>query len=116
MVDSPIFVYYDNVQMDEKKFSLPDILEFEWDKGNLEHIKKHEVEPEECEVIFYNDPVFFADEKHSQKEDRYVAYGITNEERLLTIVFTIRNNKIRIISARDQNKKERKVTRKMLKN
>jgi uncharacterized DUF497 family protein len=97
--------------MDEKKLSLPDVLEFEWNKANLEHIKKHDVEPEECEAIFYNDPVFFYDEKHSQKEDRYLAYGVTNEKRLLTVIFTIRENKIRVISARDQHKKERKVYR-----
>jgi len=89
------------------KLSLPDILEFEWDKGNLKQINTHDFEPEECETMFYNDPVFFYDEKHSLKEYRYLAYGVTIEKRLLTVIFTFRENNIRIISARDQNKKER---------
>ncbi|PJC66360.1 hypothetical protein CO018_02320, partial [Candidatus Beckwithbacteria bacterium CG_4_9_14_0_2_um_filter_47_11] len=52
--------------------------------------------------------IFFQDEKHSLKEKRYGVFGQTNNKRLLTIIFTIRNNKVRAISARDQNKKERK--------
>jgi hypothetical protein len=90
-----------------KKLSWPEILGFDWDKGNLHKNRlKHAVEPTECEDIFYNEPVFFYDQTHSLQEERYVAYGNTNERRMLTIVFTIRNSKIRIISARDQNKKE----------
>lgn len=92
-----------------KKLSLPKILKFDWDSGNLEHIKKHEVGYLECEEVFYNEPSFFFDEKHSNTEDRILAYGISDENRLLTLVFTIRNNKIRVISARDQNKNERLV-------
>jgi uncharacterized DUF497 family protein len=92
-----------------KKLYLPDALVFDWDPANLEHIKKHKVEYNECEDIFFIDPIYFADEKHSQNEERYLAYGITNEDRLLTLVFTIRNSKIRIVSARDQNKKEKEI-------
>lgn len=90
-----------------KKLSWPDILGFDWDEGNLQKNRfKHDVEPSECEEIFYNEPVFFYDKTHSLREERYVAYGSTNEKRELTVIFTIRNSKIRIISARDQNKKE----------
>lgn len=90
-----------------KKISLPKILIFEWDQGNLEHIKKHSVAFNECEDIFYNDPVYFEDKKHSETEERFLAYGITYEQRLLTVVFTVRNTKLRVISARNQNKKEK---------
>ena len=82
---------------------------FNWDKGNKDKNEiKHDVKPKECEEIFFNNPVFFKDETHSQKEERYAAYGISNERRLLMVIFTVRNNKIRVISARDQNKKELK--------
>ncbi len=91
------------------KFSSPNIIIFDWNQGNLEHIKKHDVVYEECEDVFFNDPVYFTDEKHSEKEERILAYGITSENRLLTVVFTIRDDKIRVVSARDQNKKEREV-------
>jgi uncharacterized DUF497 family protein len=49
------------------------------------------------------------DKLHSKSEDRYFALGRTDTERLLFIVFTLRGNKIRIISARDMNRKERKI-------
>jgi len=45
---------------------------------------------------------------HSQSEPRYTALGKTNGKRLLTIIFTVRNEKIRVISTRDMHKKERK--------
>lgn len=96
-----------------KKLSWLDILGFDWDEGNLQKNRlKHGVEPAECEEIFYNEPVFLYDKTHSLQEERYVAYGNTNEKRELTIVFTIRTGKIRIISARDQNKKERAIYKK----
>ncbi len=98
-----------------KKLNLPEVIEFEWDEGNLEHIRKHNVEYSECEEVFYNEQIFFYDEKHSVAEDRFLTYGITDENRPLTLVFTIRNNKIRVVSARDQNKNERAVYNKLIK-
>jgi len=92
-----------------KKINLPDVLMFDWDQGNLEHIQKHNVEHNECEDVFYNDPIYFEDPKHSIQEKRFLTYGVTNDERLLTLVFTIRNHKVRVISARNQNKKEREI-------
>ena len=93
---------------------LPEVVIFEWDEYNREKNRiKHNVTQIECEEIFVNDPIYFADEKHSKVEQRYTAYGeTTNKKRLLTIVFTIRTDKIRVISARDQSKKERKVYKK----
>lgn len=82
---------------------------FEWDEGNLSHIKKHGVSKEECEEAFFNkQPELTPDETHSQIEERYRVYGQSNNGRLLFMIITIRNNKIRVISARGQNKKERK--------
>lgn len=82
--------------------------EFEWDKGNLEHIKKHKVDYRECEELFSNKPlIILGDEKHSVYEERFKIFGKNNEGRFLALVITVRKNKIRIIMARDQNKKER---------
>jgi uncharacterized protein len=83
---------------------------FEWDNGNIDKNRlKHEVEAFEAEQIFFNDPlIVIPDEKHSIQETRYAALGKTDDGRKLTIVFTQRNQLIRIISARDMNKKERK--------
>lgn len=93
----------------DSDFDLSKLEGFEWDKGNLEHIKKHNVNYKECEEAFFNKPLIITeDETHSQAEERFRAYGQTNKSRLLIMIFTIKKNKIRVISARNQNKKERK--------
>lgn len=90
-------------------FNFSKITGFEWDKGNLGHIKKHTVSKEECEEAFFNNaPEVTQDITHSQIEQRYRVYGQTNKGRLMFVVITIRADKIRVISVRDQNKKERK--------
>ncbi len=87
---------------------VPEPLTFEWDKGNINKNHKHDVADKESEEVFNNEPLkIFKDRKHSQKEQRFVAYGVTNLNRKLTVVFTLRKQKIRVISARGQNKKER---------
>ena len=91
------------------KIDFSKIVGFEWDKANLEHIKKHDVNYTECEQTFQNVPLITNnDETHSQKEERFRAYGQANNQRHILIIFTISNNKIRVVSARDQSKKERK--------
>ncbi len=84
---------------------------FDWDEFNInKNWERHLVHYTECEEIFFNEPLLIAfDEGHSQKEKKYYALGQTNTNRKLFIVFTLRKNKIRIISARDMNKKERKI-------
>lgn len=92
------------------KFDLSRIEGFDWDEGNLEHIKKHYVHYKECEEIFFNTPLrLVEDQEHSQVEERLQALGKTNKGRFVFIVFTIRENKIRVVSARGQNRKERKI-------
>ena len=82
--------------------------EFEWDKGNIDKNMKHGVEDKEAEEIFGSKKkIFMKDEKHSLKEERYMIWGKTNADRKLTIFFTLRKDKVRIISARDMNRKER---------
>ena len=84
-------------------------LEFEWDAGNRNKNKTlHGVSNEEAEESFF-DPgkKVLRDASHSSDEERYLVIGKTKRERLLFVVFTMRDNKIRIISARDLNKRER---------
>lgn len=82
---------------------------FEWDNHNTDKIwLKHCVSLSECEQIFFNLPLVVADDiKHSEQENRFYTLGQTDAERFLFVVFTVRNNKIRVISARDMNQKER---------
>ena len=86
---------------------------FEWDEGNRDkNWISHQVTSSECEEIFFNQPLVVADDTlHSKDESRYYSLGQTNTGRLLFISFTIRKKLIRIISARDMSRKERKVYR-----
>ena len=83
---------------------------FQWDQGNIDkNLIKHEVENWECEQVFFNRPLLVLDDpKHSISEERWVAFGKTDADRLLIVIFTKRDNSIRVISAREMNKKERK--------
>ena len=87
------------------------LVEFDWDEGNRQkNWEKHQVDYRECEEVFFNQPLLVnEDVKHSFQEQRYYVLGRSDAGRALFLVFTIRNNKIRIISARDQSKKERTI-------
>ena len=84
---------------------------FEWDEGNSEkNWAKHRVARSECEEVFFNRPLVVAeDQEHSQDEARYYALGQSDRERKLFVVFTIRGALIRVISARDMNRTERRI-------
>jgi uncharacterized DUF497 family protein len=85
------------------------ITQFDWDKGNInKNWEGHQVKDQECEEVFFDlKKKILKDVIHSTQEKRYILLGQTKLKRLLLIVFTIRKNKIRIISARDLNKKEK---------
>jgi len=83
---------------------------FDWDKGNINKNLKHDVADKEAEEAFFDSRKrTFKDKLHSKGEERLRIVGKTKEGRLLFIAFTIRNDRIRIISARDINKKEVKL-------
>lgn len=88
---------------------LPGPIVFEWDKGNSDkNFKKHGVTNKEAEEVFENEPLIISkDEKHSHNEERFLALGKTDKERKLTLSFTVRNDRVRLISVRDMSKKER---------
>lgn len=90
---------------------LNDVTGFDWDEGNIRKSwLKHKVSTGECEEIFFNLPLLLhPDPKHSQAEVRYYVLGQTNAGRRLFIAFTLRDTKIRVISARDMSRKERTV-------
>lgn len=84
---------------------------FDWDEGNRDkNWFKHQVSNWECEELFFNLPrIIMDDERHSQPEKRWYSLGKTNSGRRLFISFTVRNNLIRVISARDMSRKEREI-------
>lgn len=89
----------------------PRFTAFDWDEGNREkNWRRHRVAWWECEEVFFNQPLYvFADQPHSGREERFYVLGRTHDQRLLFVVFTGRGSRIRLISARDMNRRERKV-------
>ena len=83
---------------------------FQWDQGNIDkNLIKHKVENWESEQVFFNKPLLILDDpRHSIPEKRWAAFGKTDAGRFLIVIFTKRGDLIRVISARDMNKKERK--------
>jgi uncharacterized DUF497 family protein len=90
---------------------LKDVSGFEWDAGNkIKNLTKHQVSQDECEEAFFDsNREVQEDLLHSVNEERYILLGYTKYKRLLYIVFTVRKEKVRVISARDINKKELKL-------
>ena len=86
------------------------MLLFEWDpnKGK-ENLEIHGVSFEEAGTAF-RDTLSLAiyDPLHSEEEDRFVLLGNSYKDRLLVVVHTVRDDNIRLISARKASKKERK--------
>lgn len=84
---------------------------FDWDAGNeRKSANKHDVSRAKTEQAFVNRPLLLMDDnRHSETELRYHAYGRTNSGRLLQVSFTMRadNTLIRVISARSMSTRER---------
>lgn len=88
---------------------LAEVEGFDWDESNARKIRdRHGVRPSECEEVFSNAPRVVADPRHSTTELRYVAFGETRTGRQLAIAFTVRAARIRVVTARDQSRKERR--------
>lgn len=83
---------------------------FDWDEANAPKIwVKHEVPPMECEQVFFNLPLVAGhDEEHSDAETRFYVLGQSDAGRRLFVVVTVRDDRLRVISARDMNRKEDK--------
>ncbi len=68
---------------------------------------KHGITTAEAEQPFSNNNIVKFDRVHSNIEKRYQLLGPSDKNRVLFVVFTIRDQRVRIISARVANKKER---------
>jgi uncharacterized DUF497 family protein len=86
-------------------------IQFSWNVGNRnKNWTKHQVTDSECEEVFFDaHKKEYLDQTHSREEPRKLLVGQTKRGRVLFIVYTIRNNAIRVISARDLNRREGKL-------
>ncbi|MFH0996082.1 MAG: BrnT family toxin [Pseudomonadota bacterium] len=85
-------------------------LTFEWDEVKAkENLKKHGVNFEEGKTIFNDSFLFtFPDIEHSVNEERYINIGLSANGRILIVIHTERQEKIRIVSCRKATARERR--------
>ena len=86
-------------------------MEFTWNANKAAHnLQKHGVSFLEAGTIF-DDPlaVTYDDPDHSEEEDRFLTYGLSNQNRLLIVSHTFRAGQTRIISARQATRQERSI-------
>ena len=92
---------------------MPDWQGFDWSGGNAEkNWRRHQVGPSEAEQVFFNRPLLTAEDAgHSAGEPRWYVLGQSDRGRELFVAFTIRERLIRVVSARDMSRAERRVYR-----
>jgi uncharacterized DUF497 family protein len=82
---------------------------FEWDAAKAKkNLQKHGISFVEARTVF-GDPLgrITDDPRHSGAEDRFVLLGLSEQQRLLAVMFTDRGEVIRIITARRATRRER---------
>ena len=82
--------------------------EFDWDESNLAHLRRHRVGPHEFEQVILSDP-FELEYEVGNGEDRYKALGMTVQGRILVVVWTPREGRVRPVTAYPSNKRLREV-------
>ena len=87
---------------------------YEWDDNkNRENFEKHGLNFEDAELLFSGPCVTFADDRFDYGEDRFITLGVL-QGRVVLVVHTRREEKIRIISMRKANRREREIYQKRL--
>ena len=85
------------------------MIQFEWDPAKARvNLQKHGVPFREAASVF-RDPlgITIFDPDHSEEEDRFITFGFSGGGRLLMVAHTDRDERIRIISARELIREER---------
>jgi len=83
-------------------------VEFDWDAANLRHLARHGIAPEEAEEAVLIEPLE-ADVQEHGSEERVLCFGRTKSGRLLTILYTERLGKIRVVTAYEMTKQQQRV-------
>ena len=73
---------------------------FDWDEANIDHIALHDVEPEEAEAAL-TDPRRIPGPVQRGPEPRKAVIGATNGGRVLFVVYTVRQGRARVVTARE---------------
>jgi hypothetical protein len=83
---------------------------FEWDpRKGVDNLAKHGVSFEEAATVF-DDPFAdtYDDPDHSEGEQRFVTFALSRDQRALVVAHCDRSDRVRIISARRMNRREKR--------
>jgi hypothetical protein len=83
-------------------------MQFDWDGGNTEHVAKHGIAPAEAEQVVLNEPIDLNFEVRSG-EERIAQIGETDAGRILVVITTLRDDRIRVVTAIPANRKLRRL-------
>jgi uncharacterized DUF497 family protein len=86
------------------------MIEFEWDTEKAKaNLRKHRLGFAEAATVF-QDPLAITifDPDHSEEEDRYLTIGMSERNRAVIVAHTDRGERIRIVSARELTRDERR--------
>ena len=77
--------------------------EFDWDRSNLHKLNitnaKRGISREELESVFDDPDIIVQVNKFAGGEKRYQTFGLSNQGRLIFVIFALRDNKIRYVTA-----------------
>ena len=83
-------------------------MEFDWDADNLKHIARHSITPDEAEEAVLIEPLE-ADVQPHGSEERVLCFGRAKSGRLLTILYTERRGKIRVVTAYEMTRQQQRM-------
>lgn len=82
-------------------------MEFEWDpRKAADNIRKHGIRFAEAATVFEDDAALTMPDD-DLREERFVALGMGSRGRILVVVYTVRGELVRIVSARKATRAER---------
>jgi uncharacterized DUF497 family protein len=99
------------VKVSSLRLNIVEMPIFEWDENKEKsNFRKHGISFTEGESVFYDlHSLTIPDPDHSNEEHRFIDIGTSNKNRVLVVVYTERENRIRIISVRKASSAERKM-------
>ncbi len=80
--------------------------DFDWDEDNIRHIARHDVTVEEAEYVLEHQTVELG-RQHFRGEERFAEVGMTAQGRIVLVVITWRDERIRVVTAYDASKAQR---------
>ncbi len=85
-------------------------MSYQWDpKKAASNLEKHGVDFADAVGVFEDEWALTVKEEEVEGEQRFATLGMDFLERTLVVVYTYRDDMIRLISARVATKKERKI-------